>query len=350
SAGGAKSVAEFSARWAKSRVQWGKAIGQHEAGAQKLAELTAGAYAMETLADFGAALADHGKLDLRMEAAAGKLFNTELGWDLMDKGLQLRAGRGYEQASSLERRGEQPFPIERAMRDARINRIVEGTTDVMHLFLAREALDKHLKLALPIMGRGSLGDKLKGLVSASLFYARWYPMLWLKGIFKSYHDFDDRLADHLHWVESRTRKLARALFHRMLTHGPKLEMRQLTLGRLVDIGCELAVMALVACRAQTELNRGESEDLDQALYWLEFGRVRVNRLFRELRDNVDAESRALAEKLMDRAEVLPEVKIPEDLEPMPRERGEDLTSGKQTERLYHAQKRASGSSDELASK
>ena len=84
-----------------------------------------------------------------------------------------------------------------------------------------------------------------------MFYSVWYPKLWLGGFFKSFSQFDEDLAAHMRWVESRTRKLARTLFHQMLRHGPKLEMKQLTLGRLVDIGAELAVMSLVASRAHT---------------------------------------------------------------------------------------------------
>ena len=325
-------LAEFSARWAKTREQWGKKIGEHEAGAEKLAQITAGAYAMETLAFFGGALSDQGGRDLRMEAATAKMFNSELAWTVGDLGLQFRGGRGYEQVSSLEKRGEHAFPVERGMRDARINRIVEGTTDIMHLFLAREALDPHLRVAAPLFGRASAGEKFKTLLKCAAKYATWYPKLWLGGLFRWFGDFDGRLRGHLRWIDARTRKLARTLFHQMILQGPKLEMRQLILARVVDIGAELAVMALVASRVQTELKNGDTTNLTKGLYWLASRKTVVDRMFEDIGNNHDAAARKLATELMNQVEAIEELPKP-DLQPRPREFGSDLTSGRQTVRL-----------------
>ena len=331
-AAGLARVSEFCASWAKTRVQWGKAIGEHEAGVDKLARIVAGQYAMESLAGFCAAQSDRGDVDIRMEAAAAKMYNSELSWKLLDDAMQLRGGRGYETAASLENRGEVAFPMERALRDSRINRIVEGTTDVMHLFLAREALDFHLRLAGGLFKRGATWmDKLGTIVKASGFYARWYPGLWLAGLWKGTPGFDPRLAGHVRFIERRTRRLARTLFHKMLLLGPKLEMRQLTLNRLVDAGAELAVMALVAARVNSELGRGEAGNLKKAVYWLETGRTRVDTLFAEVTDNADAAARSLVKDVLAAASLLPKVE-PAGFVANPREWGEDLTSGAQEER------------------
>ncbi len=331
SAGGAQACADFLNRWAKTRVQWGKPIGEHEAGARKLAFVNSAAYAMDTLGRYGAALSDRGDVDIRMEAAAAKLYNTELGWEVSDTALQLRAGRGFETGASLEARGEAGFPMERVLRDARINRIVEGTTDIMHLFLAREALDKHLSQAGALFGRGSIGSKIKLVLTRIVpFYATWYPKLWIGGIFKSWGGFDSRLKKHLKFAEKNTRKMARTLFHQMALQGPKLEMRQNILARIVDLGAELTVMTLVASRAQTELNRGETANLDRALYWLDEGRLRVKKLFTELKSNQDLASTRLANKMLETAEPLEHVDV--EFTPLPREFGKDLTSGRQAKR------------------
>lgn len=318
--------------WAKTRFQWGKFIGQHEAGSDKLARLGGGAYALSAFADYCASVSDGGKADIRMEAAAAKLFNSELAWELADVGLQLRGGRGYETAASLAARGDAPLPLERGLRDSRINRIVEGTTDVMHLFLARESLDKHLSMAGPLLSkRTPMGEKIKTLIRCAGFYSLWYPKLWVGGFFKSYSRFDEDLALHLRFVESRTRKLARTLFHQMLRHGPKLEMKQLTLGRLVDLGAELAVMALVASRAQTSRKTGDTSNDGAALYWLATAQLRVEDLFRALRRNNDAAARKLAQSMMDEAEILETTEVV--LQALPEERGRDLISGAQAKRL-----------------
>ncbi len=327
-------IAGFLTQWAKTREQWGKLIGEHEAGAEKLAQLCAGAYAMETFSDYCAALSDMGDRDLRMEAASAKLYNTELSWTLADTAMQLRGGRGYETHTSLEARGVPAFPMERALRDTRINRIVEGTSDIMRLFLAREALDSHLRLAGGLFKRGAtLGDKLGVLVKAGLFYARWYPRLWLGGLFKSYGQFDPRLRKWVKWVEKRSRKLARSLFHQMMLNGAKLEMKQLTLARLVDVGTELAVMGLVAARAQTELQAGDSSGMTRATYWLHHRSMVVDGLFASVSTNSDSLARAVASEAMDASTKLP-APVGVQGDPLPRERSLDITSGRQKKRLW----------------
>jgi alkylation response protein AidB-like acyl-CoA dehydrogenase len=336
-------VATFMARWAKSRSQWGKAVGAHEAGSEKLSFISGAAFAMDTLSRYSAALSDRGNVDLRMEAAAAKLYNSELNWQLLDTALQLRGGRGYETAASLEERGEPSFPIERALRDARINRIVEGTSDVMHLFLAREALDAHLQLAAGFFQKG--GNKLKTLVKCARFYPAWYARLWFGGLFLDTQGFDDELSGHLRWIDSKVRRLGRTLFHRMALRGPKLEMEQNTLARIVDLGAELLVMSLVASRLQTEQNRGDTSNQARGRYWLRTRSHHVDTLFGALRKNGDREAVALATSLMEQAEVLP-ASDTSHLLALPREAARDLTSGRVTQR-----RRAQGQSpDEAAAK
>jgi alkylation response protein AidB-like acyl-CoA dehydrogenase len=328
---GANYLAEFSASWGKTREQWGKNIGQHEPGSEKIAKIASSAYAMSALSDYCASLSDKEEQDMRMEAAAAKMFNTEILWDVVDNAIQLRGGRGYETSDSLKKRGELPIPMERAMRDARINRIVEGTTDIMHLFLAREALDWHLGNAGTLFGRASLGEKVKTIVKCAGIYSMWLPKLMLPSFFKSFPGFHPKLKPFLRKIDSRTKKLARTMFAQMLILGPKLESRQLILARLVDIGTELAVMGLTASRIQSQMNNGDKQHLKTVLYWLHSSTIRVDRLFREINTNADAQARQLARELMDRAELLPEVDN-SHLQPIQREFGKDLTSGKITKR------------------
>ena len=333
-ASGAMAMTDTATRWGKSRHQWGKFIGEHEAGADMIARIASTAYAMDTIDRYGAALSDRGDTDIRMEAAAAKLFNSERSWEVIDKALQFRAGRGYETATSLNARGEQGIPVERAMRDARINRIVEGTTQIMHLFLAREALDKHLRMAGALFNpKSTLGDKLSTVLKCGFFYSGWYTRLLFGGLLRSFGNFKGPLKSHMKWIDRRCRKLARALFHQMVLRGPKLEMRQLILARVVDIGTELAVMALVVSRAQTESNRGAGDAMNTALYFLDDSRRRVDSLFAAIGDNNDKAATALARELMDSAEAFPDARPFSELSPLPREYGSELTSGRKTDRV-----------------
>ena len=305
-----KDILDFSASWAKSRAQWGKAVGEHEAGAQKLADIAGLTYAMETLALYGAALSDKHSVDIRMEAATAKMWNSERSWEVVDTALQLRGGRGFETEKSVEGRGEVGFPIERALRDTRINRIVEGTTDIMHLFIAREALDGHLRNAGGLFKKdATLWDKLKIVGKCALIYPKWYFGNLFGSVFDKFSEFDDSLASHLNWIDSRTRKLALTLFHQMLLRGPKLEMRQLILGRLVDIGAELAVMALTISRLHTKEHAKSAKDSSERAvveHFLFSRRKIVDRLFDDVWHNTDNSAAKVAKSLMHAAEHLPE--------------------------------------------
>src|SRR5687768_4793228 len=221
-AGAAKSMLKVARQWAAERVQWGQPIGKHEAIAQKLAKMASMTFAMEAIAELSSALADKGGYDIRLEAAIAKMYNSEAGWRIIDDTLQIRGGRGYETAESLERRGEAPIPVERAMRDYRINLIFEGSSEIMRLFIAREAVDTHVKVAGDIINpQATMKRRLAALAASAKFHPLWYAGTWVgPRRFKSYGEFG-KLAKHLRWAERASRKLGRSIFHAMLRFGPK---------------------------------------------------------------------------------------------------------------------------------
>src|SRR3712207_3868815 len=176
--GVSKLATKISREWASERVQWGQPVGRHDAVAQKIAFVAATAFGLEAMLDVSSRLADDKKSDIRIEAAIAKLYASEMGWKVVDELMQIRGGRGYETAESLKARGEKAIPTEQLMRDMRINRIFEGSTEIMHLLIAREALDKHLEVAGDIIeGEGDLKEKAKLVPQAAKFYASYVPSL-----------------------------------------------------------------------------------------------------------------------------------------------------------------------------
>ncbi|HTK32616.1 MAG TPA: acyl-CoA dehydrogenase family protein [Candidatus Saccharimonadaceae bacterium] len=290
-------------RFAAERVQWGRPVGQHEAVAQMLTDMAARTYAMEAVADLGALLGDRGKSDIRLEAAIAKLWNTDVAWELCDEALQVRGGRGYETARSLAARGEAAIPLEQMLRDLRINRIFEGTNQVMRLFIAREALDMHLKAAGDVVMPGvPIGRRLSGLVRAGLFYAAWYPTRWLGwGRWPQYAEFGV-LAEHVRYVERASRRLARQQFHLMALHGPALEKRQALLFRCVDVGAELFAMIATCTRAVRDARQAGADrtPIELADVFCRLSRRKIERLFAEIRSNDDTAVYGVARDILER--------------------------------------------------
>ncbi|NUR29932.1 MAG: acyl-CoA dehydrogenase, partial [Catenulispora sp.] len=296
---GSKWATKIAREWSAQRVQWGRPVGAHEAVGSKIAMMAATTFAMEAMVDLASHMADDHRNDIRIEAALAKLYGSEMAWRIADDLVQIRGGRGYETAQSLAARGERGVPAEQLLRDMRINRIFEGSTEIMHLLIAREAVDAHLSVAGDIIDPDKpFGAKAKAAARAAGFYARWLPTLLVgKGLLPGGYRGDfGSLARHLRFVERSSRKLARHTMYGAGRWQGKLEYHQAFLARLVDIGAELFAMSAACVRAAHD-KTPESRELAEA-FCLQ-SRVRVDELFDRLWHNSDAGDRVLAAAVLD---------------------------------------------------
>ncbi|MFB9466104.1 acyl-CoA dehydrogenase family protein [Streptomyces cinereospinus] len=292
--GAGKWCLKIAREWSAAREQWGKPVALHEAVGSKIAFIAATTFALEAVVDLSSQMADEDRNDIRIEAALAKLYGSEMACLMADELVQIRGGRGFETAESLRARGERAVPAEQMLRDLRINRIFEGSTEIMHLLIAREAVDAHLSVAGDLIDPDkSLQDKARAGAQAGAFYAKWLPKL-VAGpgqLPSSYGEFRHGvdLSPHLRYVERASRKLARSTFYAMSRWQGRMETKQGFLGRIVDIGAELFAMSAACVRAELLRARGEHgrEAYQLADAFCRQSRIRVEELFGRLWTNTD---------------------------------------------------------------
>ncbi|GAA2616352.1 acyl-CoA dehydrogenase family protein [Streptomyces tubercidicus] len=301
--GSGKWCLKIAREWSAVREQWGRPVAKHEAVGAKISFIAATTFALEAVVDLSSQMADENRNDIRIEAALAKLYGSEMGWLMADELVQIRGGRGYETADSLAARGERAVPTEQMLRDMRINRIFEGSTEIMHLLIAREAVDAHLSVAGDLIDPDkSLADKGRAAAKAGGFYARWLPKL-VAGpgqLPRTYQEFG-RLSGHLRYVERTSRKLARSTFYAMSRWQGRMETKQGFLGRIVDIGAELFAMSAACVRAEHLRETGDHGREAQQLadVFCRQARIRIEELFARLWTNTDELDRKVVSGVLD---------------------------------------------------
>ncbi|MBZ6259116.1 acyl-CoA dehydrogenase family protein [Streptomyces olivaceus] len=305
--GAGKWCLKIAREWSAVREQWGRPVALHEAVGSKISFIAATTFALEAVLDLSSQMADEDRNDIRIEAALAKLYGSEMACLMADELVQIRGGRGFETAASLEARGERAVPAEQLLRDLRINRIFEGSTEIMHLLIAREAVDAHLSVAGDLIDPDkTLSDKARAGAQAGVFYAKWLPKL-VAGpgqLPRSYADFHPAghpdLSAHLRHVERTARKLARSTFYAMSRWQSRMETKQGFLGRVVDIGAELFAMSAACVRAEHLRARGDHgrEAYQLADAFCRQSRIRVEELFGRLWTNTDGVDRKVVKGVL----------------------------------------------------
>jgi alkylation response protein AidB-like acyl-CoA dehydrogenase len=299
--GVSKRLLEICRKWAGERIQWGVPIGKHAAIAGKIAEMAGNVFAMEAITFLSSSLLDRKAGDIRIETAMCKMWATEATWRIADEAMQVRGGRGYETAASLAGRNEPPIAVERFLRDCRVNTIFEGSSEIMRLFIAREALDPHLKVGGAIFNTTlPMSERAKAVFTSGKFYAGWYPRQWFSTGAGKIDNLHRDLQKHINYAARTSKKLARGLFHAMARFGPKLDREQLLLSRFVGIATELFAISATCSFAQYKIDQGEPADeiLSVANYFCRSARTRIDHHFAGIARNVDKRGYQLTQELL----------------------------------------------------
>ncbi len=257
-AAAAKWSLKIAREWSRVRVQWDKPIGEHEAVAAKISFIAATAFALEAIVEVTGRHADAGA-DTHMEAELAKLFASEKAWQVADELLQIRGGRGFETAASAAARGERGVPVEQLLRDLRVGRIFDGSTEALRGFIAAEALEVPESTVEPVA-----------------------------------LDEYGALSGHMRFVERTCRSVAQHFTHGRSRWGDDLPQRQLFLGRLVDITAELYAMAVSCVYARVR----EETAVELADAFCHQARLRIAELFGRLWANTDDHDRALSRNVL----------------------------------------------------
>ena len=304
SSGGAKLIVMEMEKWINDRIQWGVPIGKHQAIAKYAATTAATTFAMESMVWLTSTWADKGNADIRLEAAAAKLFCAEASNKIADDFVQVRGGRGFESSDSLHGRGDRPVPAERWLRDSRIGRIFEGSTQVMYLIMGREAMDTHFKLVMPILQPKPWDkeSKLSLIMKAAKFYVKWVPSLFIPSS-QNYNvkHLSPENQEYLPFIEKSCRKLGFRLFMTMGKYKEKLEYEQQILANFGDIGVDLFAMSCVLSMAEAKMaaNPKDSTPQELANLFCKEATRRIKRNFQDVRKNHNTDYSRVTNTLME---------------------------------------------------
>ncbi|MEW6041573.1 MAG: hypothetical protein AB1633_08635, partial [Elusimicrobiota bacterium] len=190
---------------------------------------------------------------------------------------------------------------ERVMRDARVNLIIEGTSEIMHLFIAREALDTHLRRMKPLLSpKVSLINKLKAIFSSGFHYFFWYLRLLIPFNFLAGGNFPAPLKKHIKYINRNSKRLARTIFHKMVYYQQKLESKQNIMARIVNIGTDLFAMSAALSYAAGLIKKGsdKSEIIALADLFCSETKARIENQFCELCCNNDKKIKSVNKKIL----------------------------------------------------
>jgi len=269
-------LAEF-ARYAEARTQFGGPLASFEITQRKMATIAAETYALDAMVGALAGALDEDSVDASLEAACAKVFASELVWRTADELVQLAGGRGFVK----------PWPYERYLRDARINRIFEGANEILRLFIGLNGIQGPAEELQELSG--ALKNPIQNWVLVSSYAAeRVAAVLGRKDRFDV--TFHASLRKHVEYVETHVAALAAATQKMIVTHKKEILHRQLVVERLADMAIELYARATTIARTQRLIEERGAEDCAREIALTDLFCIESGRRFRAIRMELDGDA------------------------------------------------------------
>ena len=287
---GTRAIMRQFVQYAEERVQFGKPLADFEITQRKMADMAADQYAADSMIGMLTSLMSRDDVDASLEAACVKVFASEMVWRASDEMVQLAGGRGFSK----------PWPYERQLRDARINRIFEGANEILRLFIALNGVQG------PAETLQELGDAMKapmrnmGLLS-EFMVGKVKSRLRVGDIATIDTPLHARLQPHRKYFEKHVAELRAATDAAIVAHKKQLIDRQMLVERLSNMAIELFARSCVLSRTQRLIREAGVESLERELNLCDLFCVQSGRRFREQRESLqspqDATRRRIAADL-----------------------------------------------------
>ncbi len=291
--GAMKKLIGLASRQATERKQFGRPIAEFGLVTQRVGDMVVDCYAAEAVVGLVAGLIDQGYRDYAVEAAISKVYATEALWRVADEALQIAGGNGFMRE----------YPYERVMRDARINRIFEGTNDILRLFIALTAMNDvgaQLKELSQNLKGGVLSDPIKGFgVLSDYAKKRATIHTGMVGEKRAWRLLHPSLNEPAEEFAEMTRELAWMTDRVLRRYARKVIDQQPALRRLADVLIDLFVLAAVLSRVNATLaasgEEGSARELEIVHVFLHRVRARIRQNLSQVDANEDDRLRALAQ-------------------------------------------------------
>src|SRR6058998_1012201 len=239
--GAAKTCLRLAIEHANTRKQFNKTLGNFHLVQKKIARIAADAYAMDAMTTITAALIDRGLEDYMMETAMLKVFTTERLWECINDAFQIYGGSAY----FVDR------PLERMMRDARINQIGEGANEVLTSFIA-------------LVGMRAPGEQFREILDGLQNPWGEWRKVWLLGLDQvgaavrppEVPVRSPRLQPHAKRLGELIRRFNVEVDRALIRHREEILDRQLVQERIARAAMELYACACVLSRWDAELPAG----------------------------------------------------------------------------------------------